>query len=59
LTPPLTELQEDRIERLNSRAKVVGWLVDGPVVKLSDGLRYRVDRQGVLRLLGANGENGG
>ena len=50
----LTELQEDRLERLEDRAKVVGW-IDGPVVKLSDGLRYQVDRQGILRLLGREG----
>jgi len=54
----LTELQEDRLERLEDRAKVVGW-DDGPVVRLSDGLSYRIDRQGILRLLGCEGQNGG
>jgi len=47
----LTELQWDRLDRLDHRAKVVGWLMDGPVVRLSDGLSYRVDRAGVLRLI--------
>ena len=51
----LTELQEDRLERLNSRAKVVGWVIDGPAVRLPDGLTYRIDRAGVLWLLPSNG----